>query len=337
MDTQTVNVLVTYPSHMFTPEQSREIIAMIESVDPAVKAVDAAGLAQAEQGGDGEARVKLDALLADTAIIYGFPPPENVIARAPQLKWMQTPLTGADPFLRPDIIASPVLIANSRGIHGTQAGELVLMLMLMLAKRARDLFQRQSERSWQVFHPGLLHSRTVGILGFGSIGRDVARLARAFGMKVIATRRRHNADAEPADIVLPPQEKDVLLAESDFVVVTVPLTAETEGMIGKREMATMKPTAYLINIARGGVVDEDDLADALGSGTIAGAALDVFATEPLPPQSRLWDLPNAIITPHIAGRREDYYLLATGAFCDNLRRYLKGEELVNIIDKDKGY
>ena len=337
MTARNINILVTYPPIMFTQAQSHEILTMIEAVDPAVAVKDVAELNNREKNGDKAASRKLDALLADTEIIYGFPPPQNVIRRAPKLEWMQTPLTGVDPFLQPDIISSPVIITNSRGIHGTQAGELVIMFMLMLAKKAHALLNSQQRGKWQPFFPALLHSKTIGILGFGSIGRDIARLAQAFGMKVMATRTRYMENSGNTVIVLPPDRMDLLLAESDFVVVTLPLTPETRNILGKAEFEKMKPTACLVNIARGGVIDEEALVQALRSNVIAGAALDVFAVEPLPAESELWKMPNVIVTPHLAGQRDDYYLLATGLFCDNLKQYLSGKKLVNVIDKTKGY
>ncbi len=337
MTARTVNILVTYPPAMFTQIQRRDIVSMIEAVDPAVTVKDASELSSREKNGDAEAGHKLDALLAGTEILFGFPPPPNIIKRAAKLEWMQTPLTGVDPFLLPDIIASPVIITNSRGIHGTQAGELIIMLMLVLAKKAHMLFRLQQESRWESFAPALLYSKTIGILGFGSIGRDAARLAKAFGMKVMATRTRYTENTELADIVLPPERTALLLAESDFVVVTLPLTPETSNLIGKAELEMMKPTAYLVNIARGGVIDEEALIQALSAGVIAGAALDVFAAEPLPAENELWKLPNVIITPHLAGKRDDYHILAAGFFCENLKRYLSGQKLINVIDKDKGY
>jgi phosphoglycerate dehydrogenase-like enzyme len=158
-------------------------------------------------------------------------------------------------------------------------------------------------------------------------------------MRVVATRRsaKRVARAKHVDILLPTEQLPWLLSESDFVVLSLPFTSETNRLIGEKELRTMKPTAYLINIARGNIVDEEALIRALDEHWIAGAGLDVFATEPLPAGSRLWEFPNVIFSPHIAGGMEDYNIRATELFCDNLRRYLSRENLFNMIDKKKGY
>ncbi len=162
----------------------------------------------------------------------------------------------------------------------------------------------------------------MGILGLGNIGTKIARLAKAFHMRVIATEIRPIKKPGYVDEMLPAADLPRLLEQSDFVVIAIPLTPETSKLIGLKEFKTMKPTAYLINVARGGIIDEPILVQALKEGWIAGAGLDVFNLEPLPPQSPLWDLPNVIITPHCAGLREDYDLLVTKLFCKNLRRFL---------------
>ena len=176
-------------------------------------------------------------------------------------------------------------------------------------------------------------------MGLGPIGREAARLAKAFGMRVLATRRsaKRVGRARYVDIMLPASQLRQLLADSDFVVLALPLTPETNRLIGEEELQTMKPTAYLINIARGDIVDEAALVRALDEHWIAGAGLDVFATEPLPANSRLWEFPNVIFSPHIAGGMEDYDARATEVFLENLRRYLNGKQLLNVVDKRKGY
>jgi phosphoglycerate dehydrogenase-like enzyme len=173
----------------------------------------------------------------------------------------------------------------------------------------------------------------------GHIGGEVARLAKAFGCRVLATRRSvsERAAGEGVDELLPASALPYLLAQSDFVVLCVPLTGETRHLIGEAELRAMKPTAVLINIARGAVVDEAALVRALKEGWIAGAGLDVFEQEPLPEDSALWSLENVILTPHISGGTEIYNQRATGIFCENLRRYLAGEPLMNLADAERGY
>jgi len=207
----------------------------------------------------------------------------------------------------------------------------------MLAKRAPLLFRMKEQRKWQRVVPGILHSKTLAVLGLGVIGREVARLGKAFGMRVIALEVREMDPGGHVDAVFPPSRLKEVLSQSDYVVVTLPLTPETTRLIGESELRSMKPTAYLVNIARGGIMDEEALIHALSENLIAGAGLDVFVREPLPVDSKLWELPNVIISPHVAGNREDYNTLAVDLFCENLRRYLDGHELINVVDKKKGY
>jgi phosphoglycerate dehydrogenase-like enzyme len=237
------------------------------------------------------------------------------------------------------MMASPVILTNLSGVFDTPIGEFVLSRMLMLVKRAPFYFQSKQEKQWKRADGTVLRSKTVGVVGLGSIGREVARLAKAFGMRVLATRRsaKRVGRARYVDIMLPPSQLRQLLAESDFVVLALPLTSETNKLIGEEELRTMKSTAYLINIARGGIVDEEILIRALDENWIAGAGLDVFATEPLPADSRIWELPNVIFSPHISGDFKDFLLRATEVFCENLRLYLDGKKLRNVVDKKKGY
>jgi phosphoglycerate dehydrogenase-like enzyme len=187
--------------------------------------------------------------------------------------------------------------------------------------------------------PTVLRGKTVGIIGLGHIGREVARLSKAFGMNVIATRRSatRTSRARYVDRLLPSKQMPSLLEESDFVVISVPHTPETHHLIGEKELGMMKPAAYIINIARGGIIDEEALIRALDEKRIAGAGLDVTEREPLPADSRLWDFDNVILSPHVSGGQENYVARATELFCDNLRRYLAGKKLRNVIDRKRGY
>ena len=330
-----VNIIYSRTSRYSKPLDPEQV-GLIKAAGPGIKFWDITELVRAEEQGDQSSADKLKAILAMAEVMYGFPPPPNLIPRSPGLKWIQTPLAGIDPFLIPEIIDGPVILTNARGIHD-QVAELAMNLMLMLAKKAPAFYRLQRERRWQSSIPGLLHSRTVGILGLGNIGREIARLAKAFHMKVIGMKVRPVKKLKNVDAILPPEQLSLLLRQSDYVVVTLPLTSDTTRLIGETELKAMKPSAYLINVARGGIVDEQLLVRALKENWIAGAGLDVFTLEPLPPGSPLWDLPNVIITPHCGGLREDYDLYATRLFCKNLKRYLSGKELLNIIDKKKGY
>jgi D-2-hydroxyacid dehydrogenase (NADP+) len=329
---ETLNVLVTAPI-------GDELLQQITTISPGTKLSNVSELVRAERRGDLARQDELNALLAEAEVIYGLRLPKNVVARAPKLKWVQVMSAGVDRFLDDEFRRSSVIMTNVSGIHATPIGEIILGMMLMFTKQAPLCFQLKQEKQWKRFMPTVLRSKTVGIVGLGSIGREVARLAKAFGMRVVATRRsaKRVARAKYVDILLPRKQLPRLLSESDFVVLSLPFTSETNKLIGEKELRTMKPTAYLINIARGNIVDEEALIRALDEHWIAGAGLDVFATEPLPADSRLWEFPNVIFSPHIAGGMEDYIIRATELFCENLGRYLSGENLLNVIDKEKGY
>ena len=304
-----------------------------------IKFNDASKLARAEHEGDTAARKQLDTLLAEAEVIYGFGLPKNIIARAPKLKWVQMISAGVERFIDDEFRQSSVIMTNVSGINAIPIAEFVLGLMLMFAKQALLCSELKQHKQWKPFAPGGLHSKTVGIVGLGSIGREVARLAKAFGMRVVATRRsvRQSRRARYVDLLYPPGQLLQLLSDSDFVVLAVPLTSETYRFIGERQLRSMKSTAYLINIARGDVIDEDELIHALEDHWIAGAGLDVFAIEPLPPESRFWELPNVILSPHVSGIMEGLIERATSVFCENLRRYLTGRRLLNIVHKERGY
>jgi D-2-hydroxyacid dehydrogenase (NADP+) len=310
----------------------------ITDVNPEIKLWDASNLAAAEERGDSASREQYDSILVQAEVVCGFIPPKNVIARAPELKWLHSMLAGVDRFLDVSIAQSQVILSNTRGIHGTQVSELVFEMMLMFAKEALLCFQLKQERKWKSFIPARLRSKTIGILGLGNIGLEIARLAKAFGMNVLAVdETRGLMRSKYVDTMVSTDKLQQLLSESDFVVIALPLTPKTNKLISERELRAMKSTAYLINCARGSIVDEEALIRALDERWIAGAGLDTFDTEPLPTESRLWELPNVIFSPHVAGIREDYNILATDMFCENLRRYLSNERLLNIVDKKKGY
>jgi phosphoglycerate dehydrogenase-like enzyme len=262
-------------------------------------------------------------------------------AAAPRLRWVHSPAAGVGSMLFPAMRQSDVVLSNSRGMNATAVAEHALMLMLAAARRLPEAVRAQAERRWIADDlSGLpsLRGRTLLIVGLGAIGGELAGMAAGLGMRVMATTRDRR-DAVPGGTaeVYEPAALEQLLPRADIVVLAVPLTADTRGMIGAAELALMRPSARLINVARGKLVDEQALVDALERGVIAGAALDVMAHEPLPPSSPLWTMPNVIITPHVAGFREDYWEAATELFAASLRRYLDGEAVANIVDKRAGY
>jgi phosphoglycerate dehydrogenase-like enzyme len=337
---KSLNILVVTPAFdRSMPRADREILRQISLVSPGINVRDASPLVAAELRGDTSAKENLDVLLAGAEVIYGLIPPRDLLTRAPHLKWIQMMSAGVDRLRDTEIWRSGLMITGVSGIHATPIGEFVLELMLMFAKKAPECFQMKQKREWRRFMPTVLRGKTAGIVGLGHIGRETARLSKAFGMKVIATRRstKKTGRARYVDRLMPADELPGLLAESDFVVICVPLTKETYRLIGEKELKLMKPTAYIINIARGGIIDEEALIRALDGKQIAGAGLDVTATEPLPAGSRLWGYDNVILSPHVSGGMEDYVGRATELFCENLRRYLAGKRMQNVIDRKRGY
>lgn len=276
---------------------------------------------------------------AEVLLSWSLLPPD-LLERAPNLRWVQLISAGVDRLLGGDLLRSGVTVTTASGIHAAPMREHVLAMMIMLAKGWPGLFRAQARREWMRYMPGVLAGKTVGVVGLGNIGCEVARLAKAFGMRVLGVRRSgvplECTDYE-VDGIFGPLDLLNVLAESDYVVLALPLTEETHHMIGELALRTMKPSAYLINASRGAVVDEEALVRALKEGEIAGAGLDVFESEPLPAESELWGMENVIISPHIAGGTPVYMEQAVEVFCDNLRCYLAGEPLRNMVDPQRGY
>lgn len=337
---KTINVLVVTPSFdKGLPHADEELIKRIQSVSRRIKVTDTSQLLMAEMQGDTTKKEELDALLAEAEVLFGFVPPQNIIARAPRLKWFQVTSAGVDRHQGTELWNSKVILTGVSGIHATPIGEFVMGLMLMFAKNTPLSFKMMQTREWQRYMSGTLRGKTVGIIGLGHIGGEVARLSKAFGMKVIATRRSAKTEGKTknVDLLLPSSRMKELLGQSDYVVLTLPLTPDTKHIIGEAELKAMKPTAYIMNIGRGPLIDQEALIKALDEKRIAGAGLDVTVPEPLPKENRLWDFENVILSPHISGGMEDYMLRATELFCENLKRYVAGKKLLNVIDKKKGY
>jgi len=284
-------------------------------------------------------------LIEDADILLaGFFSKELFLA-AKRLKWIQAWGAGVDGILLPEVVKSRVTVTNARGVHPTPISEHVLGLMLCLCRKLHLFIRNQAERKWERFESWTsaeqveeLSGKTVGIVGLGTIGTEIARKAKCLGMNVIATKRDPSQTASTSvDRLVPPSDLNQLLAESDFVVLSLPLTNETEGMIGKAQFKSMKRTAYLINVSRGRIVQEDRLIEALKQGWIAGAGLDTFENEPLPRDSELWGFRNVIITPHVAGLTPYYMERLTAIFCENLHPTIHDRPLINVVDKTLGY
>jgi len=274
---------------------------------------------------------------------------DRLLTRAPRLAWVHSASAGVERALTPTARSRGIVITNARGVFSRPIAEYVMMMILAVSRKLPGLLELQRERTWQPLEGTELRDVTVGIVGLGSIGRAVGALATAFGCRVVATRRRPEAgnatrdDEELSfgeamlDRVGGPETLPALLAESDFVVLAAPLTTETENMIDADTLAAMKPGAWLINVARGRLVDERALLRALRDGPIGGAILDTFRDEPLQPSSPFYDLPNVIVTPHTSWSSARVLDRSVELFCDNLRRFAVGEPLLNVVDPSRGY
>ncbi|SDF35472.1 D-2-hydroxyacid dehydrogenase [Sporolituus thermophilus] len=276
--------------------------------------------------------------IADTDILvsWGWMDIRELFLAAPKLKWVHALSAGVENLVFPEIQASSVILTNSRGIHGIPVSEHVLALMLAFTRGLNRLIRQQTEKRWKRVPTDELHEKTIGIVGLGSIGREIAKKAKGLGMNVLATKREMTTEIFVDKLYTPDRLVD-MLAQSDFVVVALPQTEETREYFRLEHFEAMKRTAYFINIARGTVVREADLVTALEQGLIQGAGLDVFEHEPLPENSPLWDMPNVIITPHLAALSPYYLDRAVKLFADNLARFCQGGEMFNVVDKQKGY
>ena len=280
---------------------------------------------------------------------------DRLLVRAPHLTWVHSATSGVERALTPAALACNVLGTNARGVFSRPIAEHVLLMILAVSRHLPELLELQHERTWQPLEGRELRELTSGIVGYGSLGRSVASLASAFGSRVIAMRRRPDAsDTRPGrdpgaddgdvfpfeprlDRLVGPDGLHELLSESDVVVLAAPLTPETEGMIDEAAVAAMKRDAWLINVARGRLIDDTALIRALRENRIGGAALDTFRDEPLPQGSPYWELPNVILTPHTAWSSARVLDRSIDLFCDNLVRFSRGEPLRNVVDPTAGY
>jgi phosphoglycerate dehydrogenase-like enzyme len=282
--------------------------------------------------------------IADAEIAFTFSLRPEQFRAARKLRWIYSPAAAVHQFLFPELVNSDVILTNAREVHGPVVAEQVIAMMFALAKLIpQDVrFQQQrvwgQETIWESYR-GLreLDGATLGLVGYGSIGRNVARHAANLGMKVICVRRRATEKPEFVDEVLPSSELDEMLAAADYIVLAAPVTTATQKMIGREQLARMKPDAYLINVGRGPLIDESALYDVLNEKKIGGAALDVFEEEPLPADSPLWSLENLLITPHTAGMTQKLWERHYTLFSENLRRYFSGQPLLAVVDKQSGY
>ncbi|MFV2063603.1 MAG: D-2-hydroxyacid dehydrogenase [Chloroflexota bacterium] len=281
--------------------------------------------------------------IAAAEIVYQYGSPRTALrevwADAGQLRWVHVGGVGVDWALFPELIDSDVIMTNSRGIFDVTLPEYVLTLMLALLKDLPGTIEAQRERRWSHRAQQPLAGGRVLILGAGSIARASGRMLRALGMEVILVGRtvRDGSDSAGEGRIRGVVELHELLPQADWLISLVPLTGSTRGLIGEAELALLPAGARLLNVGRGPVVAEGALLEALRSGALAGAALDVFETEPLPPDSPLWSMPGVIVSPHIGGDVIDTPAAFTRAFLANLARYIGGQELRHVVDKQLGY
>ncbi len=271
---------------------------------------------------------------ADAVIAWKLP--LEILPRAKRLRWIQLTSAGAEQLLPARELLRDVVVTNTRGIHVDLMADYALGVLVMLQWDFPRMLRDQQTRTWNQRLAMPLAGRTLGVVGAGAIGGEIVRRAAAFGMEVIAVRRTP-APVDGARDVFTADRLHEALRRCDFVILVVPVTEATRAMIGAAELRAMKRTAFLVNIARGSVVDEDALVAALRDGVIAGAALDVFDEEPLPAASPLWTLPNVILTPHVAGEPADYARRVADVFVDNVARWRRHEPLRNVVDFERGY
>ncbi|WP_437679767.1 D-2-hydroxyacid dehydrogenase [Sorangium sp. So ce131] len=305
------------------------IVSRIRDVSPRVRVITAA-----QHRARPEWLAEAEVLL--TSVIDG-----RVLEQARALRWVQTIGAGVDRVLTPELAArEDLVLTNASGIHAQPIAEHIFGLILMFGRNLHHAALRQHQGEWKSddLREGLrmLSGSTLGVLGVGAIGERTGQIGAAFGMRVIGLKR-NAAPVEGFERIYGNADLLTFLAESDYVVNTLPLTPATRGLIGRDELAAMKPSAILVNIGRGGTIDTDALVDALRSRRIAGAGLDVTDPEPLPRDHPLWRLENVLLTPHYSGAHPGYVERASEIFLDNLARYLDGRPLVNVVDKQAGY
>lgn len=286
----------------------------------------------------------VDRELPDTDILVGYSLRQDQFHLAKKLKWIHSTAAGVNQLMYPELRESGIVLTNARGIHAEPMAEHILGTILAVARRFPDAFRYQAQARWaqqEIWdakpRPLELKGRMLLIIGFGSIGRELARRIQPMGMRVWGVTRSGQGDTSLAERILPATELANALPQADFILLSAPETPETKQMIGAKELALMKPTAYFINVARGSLVDEGALTHSLLTHAIAGAALDVTSEEPLPPESPLWKLDNVLITPHVSAATEQMWERQTKLLTDNLVRWFTGQELRNRIDLSRGY
>ena len=275
---------------------------------------------------------RLAELVEDMDILMAFQMPDELMRKATRLKWIQGLGTGVDYITNLPSLRKDVIITSMRGIHGPQMSEMAFLQMLALGRSFPQMVRNQDLAVWEPWPGQLLWQKNVGILGLGVIGQEIARKCKAFGMTVYGMDIVRSEDAA-IDHFFGPEDIVQVAAEVDYLIIVAPNTPQTHNIINEKVLSAMKPTAFLINIARGELVDEDALLEALRNGEIAGAALDAFVQEPLPSDHPFWGMRNVIVTPHVGGRSDIYIEQTLPIIEENLRRFVAGktDELINLV------
>ncbi len=287
---------------------------------------------------------RVDEEIVDAEIVIAWSIRPEQIAAATKLRWIHSPAAAVHQLIFPELVNSEIVLTNAREVHGPVVAEHVIGLIFALAKKIPGSVLLQQKHVWgqQILWDELPRVRevagaTLGMVGLGSIGRAVAKSAKALGMRVIAVREHPEKGSEGADAVFGPAQIDEVFRQADYIVLAAPVTDSTRAIANAERLALMKPDACLINVGRGPLVDETALATALREKKIGGAALDVFPKEPLAADSPLWDVPNLLITPHTAALTDKLWERHYALFAENLRCYLNGQSLLAVVDKQKGY
>ncbi len=286
----------------------------------------------------------LDAEMPDTDIFVGWSLKPQQFRMAKQLKWIHATAAGVDQLMYPELRQSSVVLTNASGVHSIPMAEHILGTIIALARRFPSAVRYQSWHHWaqqeiwdEPIRPRELHGQTLLLVGFGAIGQEVAKRVRPLGMQIWACTRSGKTDSPDVDRVVPSTQLDDVLREADYVVLAAPVTPETHLLMNEKRLACMKPTAFLLNVSRGSLVDETALVKALQQRAIAGAALDVTQIEPLPPDHVLWTLENVFITPHISAVSEFLWDRQTELLLENLERWFAGREMINRVNLQRGY
>ena len=285
----------------------------------------------------------VDEHIRDAEIFFGWSLRGEQVRVAKKLRWIHSTAAAVHQLMSPELRASDIVVSNARSVHGPVVAEHAVALMFALAKRLPAATRYQQQHLWaqepiscQNPHPTELAGSTLGLVGYGAIGSEVARSATALGMRVLVVRLHPQRESTAAQI-FGPDGVDEVVAQSDFLVLAAPVTEQTQHVINAERLARMKPEAYVINVARGSLIDESALVAALSAGRIAGAALDVAGEEPLPASSPLWSLENCFVTPHLSGASDSLWVRQADLLLDNLGRWFSGRELRNRVDLSRGY